>query len=97
MTAASDRGDSPTPGFSDVVHVWERHDDEDYRRDLSHWRGQGRWHEARWLRLGSTLVGACTTCIVAWVARFPRGSRMSFSSGARVAEPTSTCWRRSRR
>lgn len=39
--------------------VWEDHEDEEYRRDQSHWRGHGRWtDDERWLRIGrGTLNG----------------------------------------
>jgi Methyltransferase domain len=37
----------------EIVEVWERHPDEMYRRDISHWRGEGRWTEERWLALGN--------------------------------------------
>jgi SAM-dependent methyltransferase len=36
----------------EIVEVWERHPDEAYRRDISHWRGEGRWTQERWLALG---------------------------------------------
>lgn len=37
------------PLGSALLDVWERHADEDYRRDLAHWRGHGRWEEDAWL------------------------------------------------
>lgn len=47
-------------GLHDIVaSVWERYNDEEYRRDQSHWRGHGRWKDVeRWLSIGrSTLDG----------------------------------------
>ena len=46
------------PGRDDVVAVWEGHPDEDYRRDMSHWRGQGRWAEDKWAAIGAATVRA---------------------------------------
>jgi hypothetical protein len=42
-----------------AASVWEESDDEEYRRDQSHWRGHGRWKDdQRWLRIGKrTLAG----------------------------------------
>ncbi len=38
---------------SEAKSVWESYDDEEYRRDQSHWRGYGRWHDdAAWQRIG---------------------------------------------
>lgn len=36
----------------EIRAVWEDHLDEDYRRDQSHWRGQGRWDDEHWLGIG---------------------------------------------
>jgi hypothetical protein len=56
MTVENTRPASVPDGFDDVVHVWDRHDDEEYRRDQSHWRGVGRWDDETWKRMGTTLV-----------------------------------------
>lgn len=53
---------SPLPKDLPALHelaasVWESHDDEEYRRDQSHWRGHGRWKdEQRWLKIGEQLI-----------------------------------------
>lgn len=45
-----------------IKAVWADHEDEQYRRDMSHWRGAGRWQdEARWLRLGERVRGSVET------------------------------------
>jgi hypothetical protein len=36
----------------EITTVWEKHDDEQYRQDQSHWRGIGRWNEEKWTELG---------------------------------------------
>ncbi|MGP1351975.1 MAG: class I SAM-dependent methyltransferase [Parasphingopyxis sp.] len=36
-----------------IRKVWENHDDEEYRRDQSHWRGHGRWADDKlWQSIG---------------------------------------------
>lgn len=35
-----------------IREVWEEHPDEAYRRDQSHWRGEGRWEADRWEAIG---------------------------------------------
>lgn len=35
-----------------IRKVWEEHPDEDYRRDQSHWRGEGRWSQDKWEAIG---------------------------------------------
>ncbi|MEJ8476988.1 class I SAM-dependent methyltransferase [Roseibium algae] len=42
-----------------ISGVWERHEDEAYRQDQSHWRGVGRWeNDGRWKAIGTkTLAG----------------------------------------
>jgi hypothetical protein len=32
----------------ELLDVWERNPDETYRRNISHWRGEGRWTEEKW-------------------------------------------------
>lgn len=40
----------------EIAAVWERHDDEAYRQDQSHWRGVRRWGDENWLRYGRTTL-----------------------------------------
>lgn len=36
-----------------IVGVWEKYEDEEWRKDQSHWRGVGRWKDdARWQAIG---------------------------------------------
>ncbi len=41
---------------NDIVRgVWQNHSDEAYRRDQSHWRGEGRWaDDEAWQNIGRT-------------------------------------------
>ncbi len=40
---------------SEAKNVWEGYDDEDYRRDQSHWRGYGRWkNDNAWQAIGKS-------------------------------------------
>ncbi len=41
----------------DAGLYWARSSGEDVVRDLSHWRGQGRWAEREWLELGEFHMG----------------------------------------
>lgn len=47
-----DDGIDPSTVQAEISAVWEHHDDEDYRRDQSHWRGVGRWDEQNWENIG---------------------------------------------
>ncbi|MBA2317859.1 MAG: class I SAM-dependent methyltransferase [Euzebyales bacterium] len=40
--------------------VWEEHTDESYRRDQSHWKGQGRWSDEKWEAVGQGTVKRLT-------------------------------------
>ena len=36
-----------------VASVWDGHQDQDYRKDISHWRGFGRWKDTEvWKKMG---------------------------------------------
>ena len=39
---------------TEIEAVWNEYDDEQYRRDQSHWRGEGRWDDQRWEQIGRT-------------------------------------------
>nr|WP_281436421.1 class I SAM-dependent methyltransferase [Ensifer sp. ENS04] len=40
-----------------IEAVWERHEDDAWREDQSHWRGKGRWaDDARWQAIGKATV-----------------------------------------
>lgn len=36
----------------EAAAVWDEHEDEEYRRDQSHWRGVGRWSDEQWQLIG---------------------------------------------
>lgn len=40
---------------SEAKSVWEGYDNEEYRRDQSHWRGCGRWKDDnKWQAIGNS-------------------------------------------
>lgn len=40
-----------------IRRVWEGHEDEEYRRDQSHWRGHGRWVDDKlWQSIGNKSI-----------------------------------------
>lgn len=47
-----------SPGRDDAHAVWDGHPDEDYRRDMSHWRGHGRWPEEQWAAIDASTVAS---------------------------------------
>jgi hypothetical protein len=51
--APATRSQKRPPTHDDVVAVWEAHPDEEYRRDMSHWRGHGRWPDEKWTQIGA--------------------------------------------
>lgn len=38
--------------YEDVYNYWSASESSDRKRDLSHWRGKGRWDEEAWLEIG---------------------------------------------
>lgn len=50
----SDRPASTRGIQSALDSVWNDHPDQEYRRDLAHWRGHGRWDEVAWSGLVET-------------------------------------------
>lgn len=49
-----DGGESSSAADRVLRDVWDDNADEEYRRDISHWRGAGRWNESAWAGLIST-------------------------------------------
>jgi hypothetical protein len=76
---------SPTtsrlPGHDDVVAVWEEHPDEDYRRDMSHWRGHGRWADEKWMAIGTATVAAIRRAARAVGRDIPTGPLLEWGPG----------------
>jgi hypothetical protein len=42
----------------DLAAVWDAHPKESYRRDISHWRGHGRWTDSEWRAIGTRTIAA---------------------------------------
>jgi len=38
--------------YKDVYNYWSASESSDRKKDLSHWRGKGRWDEDAWLEIG---------------------------------------------
>jgi methyltransferase family protein len=69
------------PGHDDVIAVWDEHPDEDYRRDLSHWRGHGRWADDRWTAIGDATVTAIHRAATALGRAIPTGPLLEWGPG----------------
>ncbi|MFW6145871.1 MAG: class I SAM-dependent methyltransferase [Planctomycetota bacterium] len=73
---------SPRRLARDAQRYWSDSRDDAYRRDLSHWAGEGRWaDQARWREIGLThLAMFHTLCDLAGVAA-PGGRMLEWGPG----------------
>ena len=75
MSTDEPKNEGPPPGENarsehEVLSaVWEEHGDETYRRDQSHWRGEGRWDDESWAAVGQTTRGRVG--VLARLIRYP--------------------------
>jgi hypothetical protein len=69
------------PGRDDVIAVWDEHPDEDYRRDMSHWRGHGRWADDKWAAIGASTVAAIHRAATALGRDVPAGPLLEWGPG----------------
>lgn len=77
----TDAATARVPAPRDLTGVWESHPDEDYRRDMSHWRGHGRWPDHAWAAIGvatRTQVGGAAAMLGREV---PRGPLLEWGPG----------------
>lgn len=44
----------PEDELTEITAVWEGHENEEYRRDQSHWRGADRWGQEQWESIGES-------------------------------------------
>jgi cyclopropane fatty-acyl-phospholipid synthase-like methyltransferase len=72
---------SQLPGHDDVIAVWDEHPDEDYRRDMSHWRGHGRWADETWTAIGAATVTAIHRAAKALGREIPTGPLLEWGPG----------------
>lgn len=70
-----------SPGREDVHAVWDGHPDEDYRRDMSHWRGHGRWPDERWSAIGATTVASLRRSAALLGREVPTGPLLEWGPG----------------
>ena len=64
-----------------MIAVWDRHPDEDYRRDMSHWRGRGRWAEERWATIGADTVATIQRAATLVGREVPTGAFLEWGPG----------------
>jgi hypothetical protein len=72
---------SGPPKPDDVVAVWEGHPDEAYRRDMSHWRGHGRWAEETWASIGAATVASFRRAARTLGRELPTGAVLEWGPG----------------
>ena len=69
------------PTHDDLVYVWEENPDEEYRRDMSHWRGHGRWPDEKWTQIGAS-TRACVERAAAMLGSpIPTGVLLEWGPG----------------
>ena len=72
---------SAPPGRDDVVAVWDGHPDEEYRRDMSHWRGHGRWAEETWASIGAATANSLRRAARTLSREVPTGPLLEWGPG----------------
>lgn len=61
--------------------VWDGHPNEDYRRDMSHWRGHGRWPDESWTAIGASTVDALRRSAAMLGRDVPTGPLLEWGPG----------------
>ena len=61
--------------------MWDRHPDEDYRRDMSHWRSHGRWAEEKWAAIGAGAVASIQRAAILAGRDVPTGALLEWGPG----------------
>lgn len=70
-----------SPGQEDMIAVWDEHPDEDYRRDMSHWRGHGRWTDDKWASIGAGTLRSIYRAATALGRDVPTGPLLEWGPG----------------
>lgn len=69
------------PGHEDLTAVWESHPNEPYRRDMSHWRGHGRWADEAWAAIGISTRDQVLGTARMLGRKAPRGPMLEWGPG----------------
>jgi hypothetical protein len=72
---------SAPPRRDDVIAVWDGHPDEEYRRDMSHWRGHGRWAEEKWASIGVATANSIRRAARTLGRDVPTGALLEWGPG----------------
>jgi hypothetical protein len=64
-----------------VIAVWDGHPDEDYRRDMSHWRGHGRWPDEKWAAIGAATLRSIRRAATTLGRDVPTGPLLEWGPG----------------
>jgi Methyltransferase domain len=72
---------SGPPVFDEVIAVWDGHPDEAYRRDMSHWRGHGRWPDDKWLAIGAATLHSIQRAARTLGRDVPKGPLLEWGPG----------------
>jgi SAM-dependent methyltransferase len=69
------------PGHEEMTAVWESHPNEAYRRDMSHWRGHGRWPDDAWAAMGAATRAQVLAAAAMLGRDVPRGPLLEWGPG----------------
>lgn len=64
-----------------MTAVWDEHPDEDYRRDMSHWRSHGRWAQEKWAAIGAETVATIRRAATIAGRDIPTGALLEWGPG----------------
>jgi methyltransferase family protein len=92
VTETDSDAEEAAPGYGELTGVWDAHPNEDYRRDMSHWRGHGRWPAAAWTAIGASTREQVRSAAALLGRDVPRGPVLEWGPGgganlAALAEP----------
>ena len=77
----TDTATTHVPTHRDLTGVWESHPDEDYRRDMSHWRGHGRSPDDAGAAIGVATRAAVRGAAAMLGREVPRGPLLEWGPG----------------
>ena len=81
MTKANETDSLTPPSYEDVAFVWNDNPNDQYRRDQSHWRDQGRWDPDTWAAIGRSSLASIRSAASMLGRPVPAGPLLEWGPG----------------
>lgn len=81
MTKPNTSAPSSTPSHEDLAYVWNDNPNDQYRRDQSHWRGEGRWNQEKWASIGLSSLASVRAAAQQLGRELPTGPMLEWGPG----------------